>query len=505
MFKDEQRDTSWNRIRQHDLHAFSKQLTPELFDEAARRANVRIGKSPLNLVNLVWLGIAAAMHHTFSFAFVLTTTLKLLEDQQNFYRTPIGKAKRKGRQAKKGKRSRKSKHCPYREDPTQLSEEAFAQARQRMPLGFWMAVFVLLAERFQQDHRQHLDFHGFRLLAIDGTALTLPNDQRLRAHYGVPKNGKRKKACPQARMVMITLPGVRIPIAYEVAPLCDSELTLAGRLMSHLRPNDLLLMDRGFLTYGMLWDIQQRGAFFGTRLRKQIKYKKRKCLGQGDWLVEWTPKDSGRRWKHLPRSIQLRVIHYKIRGFRPNAIVTNVLDPQRLSREDWVRVATDCDDHGKLVPGLYHRRWQIETTYFELKITLNLKSLRSLTSKSVEYELAGRVVYYLLVRWLMVLAAEKHGLDPLRISFSDAVRELDQMRFSLVTSSLTWVYGQLIPRLLDRMASHTVPLRPGRHYPRPNDTKAKDRGHGRKQPASKLNKRVNSNRKSKQRQLSREA
>lgn len=500
MFKDEQRDTSWNQIRQHDLHAFSKQLTPELFREAARRANVRIGKSPLNLVNLVWLGIAAAMHHALSFAFVLTTTLKLLEDHQGFSCTPLGKAKRKGQQAKKrkkGKRGRQSKHSPYRDDPTQLSEEAFAQARQRMPLGFWMAVLMLLAEQFQKDHGQHLDFHGFRLLAIDGTALTLPNDQRLREHYGVPKNGRRKKACPQARMVMITLPGVRIPLAYEVAPLSDSELTLAGRLTSHLRSDDLLLMDRGFLSYGLFWQIQQCGAFFGTRLKKQIKYKKRRRLGPDDWLVEWTPKDSRGRWKHLPRSIQLRVIHYKIRGFRRTAIVTNVLDPQRLSREDWVRVANDCDDAGQLMPGLYHRRWQIETTYFELKITLDLKSLRSLTPPSVEYELAGRLVYYLLVRWLMVLAAEKHGLDPLRLSFSDAVRELEQMRFSLVTSSLPWVYGHLLPRLLDRIASHTVPLRPGRHYPRPNDTKAKDRGRGHKQPASKLSKRVNSNRKNK--------
>jgi hypothetical protein len=289
VFKDEQRGKVWNEIRQHDLHAFSKQLTPELFAEAARRANVRISKCPLNLVNLVWLGIAAAMHHALSFAFVLTTTLKLLEDQQNFSRTPLGKAKAKGQQTKKkgkqGKRGKKSKHRPYGEDPTQLSEEAFAQARQRMPLGFWMAVLVLLAEQFQQDHRQHLDFHGFRLLAMDGTTLTLPNDQRLRAHYGVPKNGKRKRACPQARMLMITLPGVRIPIVYEVAPLSDSELTLAGRLMRHLRPDDLLLMDRGFVSYGLFWQIQRRGAFFGTRLKKGIKYKsgptcRSRCAGR---------------------------------------------------------------------------------------------------------------------------------------------------------------------------------------------------------------------------------
>lgn len=186
----------------------------------------------------------------------------------------------------------------------------------------------------------------------------------------MPKNGKRKRrACPQARMVMITLPGVRIPIAYEVSPLSDSELTLAGRWMPQIQADDLLLMDRGFFSYGLFWRVQRRGAFFGTRLKKGIQYKKVQRLGRDDWRVEWTPRDSRRQGKALPPSIELRVIHDKIRGFRPSAMVTNVLDPQRLSREDWVRVATDCDDNGKLTPGLYHRRWEIETTYFELKVT----------------------------------------------------------------------------------------------------------------------------------------
>jgi hypothetical protein len=495
MFKDERRDKVWNEIRQHDLRAFAAQLSPEVFAEATRRAQVRIGCCALNLVNLVWLGIASAMHSTSSFAFVLTTTLKLLQDQQEFHSTLLGKTKKKAEQrAQKTKRKvQRSKHHPHRHDPTQLSEEAFVQARQRMPLAFWTALLTILAERFQQAHAPQVDCRGFRLLAIDGTTLSLPDLRQLRDHYGRPKNGQRKRACPQARMVMITLPSVRIPLAYEVSPLCDSELTLAGRLLSHLQPDDLLLMDRGFVSYGLFWQIQHRGAYFGTRLKKNIKYRQLQQLGPKDWLVKWTPKDSRGHWKELPRSIELRVIHYQIKGFRSSAIVTNVLDPKRLSREDWVRLASDCDDNGKFTPGLYHRRWEIETSYFELKVTLRLKSLRSRTPASFEYELAGRVIYYLLIRWLIVQAAEKHGLDPLRISFTNAVRELEHMRQSLITSAPAWVCRALLPRLLDRIASHLLPLRPGRHYPRPNDTKAKDKGkrRGEKPPPSKISSRIN--------------
>jgi Transposase DDE domain len=509
MFKDELRDKVWNEIRQHDVRAFAKQLTPEVFAEAARQADVRIGCSALNLVNLVWLGIAKAIQHGATFAFVLTTTVKLLEDQEHFYSTPLGKQKKKAQcghpQGKKGKKRKPSKHHPYCVDPTKLTEEAFVQARQRMPLGFWMALLTLLAERFQHDHPQHLNFKGFRLLAMDGTTLTLPKADLLSKHYGIPKNGSRKQAAPQARMVMLTLPGVRIPIAYEVAPLSQSELELAGRLMQHVQANDLALIDRGFLTYGLFWQFQRRGAYFGTRLKKNFKYKKLKQLGQKDWLVEWTPKDSRGRWKDLPRSMPLRVIHYQFPGFRTSAIITNVLEPKRLSREDWVRLAKECDDNGKFTPGLYHRRWEIETSYFELKVVLKTKHLRSHTPASLEYELAGRVVYYLLLRWLIVQAAEEHGIDPLRISFTNAVRELELMRSNLVTSTATWTRNVLLPRLLARIASHLVPLRPGRHYPRPKDTKPKDRGHGLKQAASKISSRVNTKSRNNKRKQCRKA
>lgn len=507
MFRDERRDKVWNEIRQHDLRAFT-QLTPELFAEAARRANVRIGQSALNLVNLVWLGIAAARQHSASFGIVLTSTLKLLEDQEGFSRTPLGKAQRPSPADKKGKKRKarpKSKHDPRGQKPAEVTEEAFAQARQKMPLPFWTALLLLLAEQFQKEHRQHLDCHGFRLLAMDGSTLVLPNDQRLRAHYGTPKNGCRKRAAPQARMLMITLPGTRIPIAYEIAPLKDSELKMAGRMMGHIRPNDLLLMDRGYFCYGLFWQIQNRGAYFGTRLKGRINYKKRKCLGRDDWLVDWTPKDSRGRWKELPRSIQLRLIRYKIRGFRASALITNVLDPRRLSREDWLQMASECDSKGQLAPGLYHRRWQIESTFFELKVTLRLKSLRSLTPKSLEYELAGRVVHYLLLRWLIVRAAEKHRLDPLQISFTNAVQELELARSSLLTASLPWL-GELLPRLLDRVASHLVPSRPGRHYPRPKDTKPKASGRKRKpRPNSKLSNRINTKHKKTKRSRTRQA
>src|SRR5271165_6368007 len=119
MFTDELRCNVWNEIRQQDIRAFSKQLTAATFAKAALRAGMKLGKSPLGLANLVWLGIAAAFHGAESFACILTTTLKLLEDQKESA-ARLDKVRKQGKSRSQGKRS---KHDPRRADPTVVSEE----------------------------------------------------------------------------------------------------------------------------------------------------------------------------------------------------------------------------------------------------------------------------------------------------------------------------------------------------------------------------------------------
>jgi hypothetical protein len=463
MFTDEHRCAVWEEIRQHGIRAFARQITPGVIIEAAGRTGVRVVRSPLCLGNLVWLAIAAALHRGEDFAAILTMTLLVLEDQQQFYSTRLGKEKKNA----KRRRGPKNKHSPKRKEGTVVTEEAFAQARQRMPLEFWVNLIIVLGELFERQHGEKLTFRGFRLLAMDGSILDLPNWPKLREHFGTSKN-QRSGHKVQGRMVMLQFPLVRVPYRYELTPLKIGEVTTARRLAVHLRKDDLVLLDAGFWSYALLWDIQHRGAYFAIRLKGDIKLNRVRRLGPQDQRMQWTPNDSRRRWKKegWPPSIDLRVITYQVPGFRAQKLVTNVLSPHRIPREDWVRLTTECEEKGKFTPGLYHRRWEIETTYRELKVDQGMKeALRSRTPPSIQYEIAGHVVLYLLVRWLIVEAAVRHGIDPLRLSFAHALRELLAIHDSLVTANPAWA-RVLLGRLLDRIAEHQVAFRPGRHYPR---------------------------------------
>jgi hypothetical protein len=110
------------------------------------------------------------------------------------------------------------------------------------------------------------------------------------------------------------------------------------------------------------------------------------------------------------------------------------------------------------------------------------KSLWSRTPAGIHYEVAGHVVSYLLVRWMIVEAAVKQGLDPLQLSFTHALRELHLMRDTLVISPHDWA-RTLLECLLDHIARHQVPFRPGRHDVR----QKKSSNHKRKSNAAKAN------------------
>jgi hypothetical protein len=469
MFTDEHRGKVWEGLGQRDLQAFSRLVSRQHLVDAARRCGLGVGRGPLSLVTLVWLSISAAFHASKNFADVLSLTLKLLSDLPGWSESRLGRQCRRPRSCR-----RSAKRDPRGSTLTSLSEEAFVQARRRLPISFWTGLLLVLGERFAALHPEQVHWKGFRLLLLDGSQLALPHWKRLAAHFGTSSNGKRS-GTPQARMVMLAVAQARLPWRYELVPSKEHEQSVAHRLLAGLTPGDLILMDRGFWNYALFWQIAHQESFFAIRLRRGMPLKTVRKLGPGDRLVSWRPTKKSRHKglcgrEGLPRQMTLRVIHYRIPGFRPSAVVTNVLDTKRVSGEEWTRLATR-DEQGKILEaGLYHRRWEIETLFHELKVEQGMEgALRGRSPETIAYEVAGHVLLYLLTRWLMVEAAVAHGCQALRLSFTQAQRELHDIRAALVASDPQRIASVLLPRLLERIARHQIPFRPGRHFPRIGD------------------------------------
>jgi hypothetical protein len=179
MFTDKKRAEVHNEIRRRDQALFDHLLSPDLFFQAAQQCGLRILLCPLNLINLVWLAVAAARQPDRNFADILAVCLKTLQDHQSFsksaWRQLLAQPKRRRHQ---------SRHDPRKHPAEPVSEAAFAKARQRLPSEFWVALFLLLAEKFQSLYGDVIRWRRFRLLAIDGTGILLPDWPALREQFG---------------------------------------------------------------------------------------------------------------------------------------------------------------------------------------------------------------------------------------------------------------------------------------------------------------------------------
>jgi hypothetical protein len=363
-----------------------------------------------------------------------------------------------------------------------------------MPWGLWVALVVVLSERFEDRYGEAVRFRDFRLLALDGTVLDLHRWADLRRRAGAAANGKALSS-PRARLVLLELPLARLPVRFDLVPYGVGERTAAEPLFDAVRRGDLLLIDRGFWSYGLFRRARDRGADFAIRLITGVSCRTVRGLGPGDRLARWRPTKAQRDGDDAaPPALELRLIDYQIKGFRPSTLVTSVLDPRRISREEWIRLAT-VDEAGRVLKpaGLYHRRWEVETTFLELKVTQGMAgSFRSRTAEGIAYEVAGHLLLYTLVRWLMAEAAARSGTSPLRLSFKGALDEVKDMGPSLLTAGRRHAERVLRPRLVGLIGSHAVPYRPNRHSPRPNDTRAKTDRYGKKQASHKVSRRVRS-------------
>jgi len=467
MFTDRKRTEVLDEIRRHDQAIFDHILTPDLFFQAARMSQLPIVLSPLNLITLVWLAVCAARNPNQSFADVLQLSRKTLQDHEAFPSSPLATLLEAS-----GPPPRKtSRHDPRKSALEPVSEAAFSKARSRMPSDFWVALFILLGQRFLELYPQVVRWRRFRLMALDGTEILLPDWAALRSHFGTSCNARGCHG-PQARLVLLQYPLARLPRAYLLEPRSSGENTMARRLLQGLCSEDLVLLDAGFLCYGLLWQIHQQDAFFCLRLKKSLNLRRIKQLskqtGNRDVLVEWTPKDSRGNWRKegLPGSLRLRLLTYRAKGFRPLRLLTNVLDEQDVPYECFWGLSLS-EEGEVLCKGAYNLRWEIETTYLELKVQQQLEGgLRSRTPEGIYYEVAGHVLYYLLVRWLVVEAARAAGVSPLRLSFTGALEEINGQWASAVVASRGWLEQTLRPRLLERVGRHEVEERAGRTAPR---------------------------------------
>jgi hypothetical protein len=346
---------------------------------------------------------------------------------------------------------------PARGERQTVTKGAIAQARARLGPHPLAALFGQTAAVWAPASADAYRWRGLAVFGVDGTTLRVPDSAENDAAFGrVPTRWESTGGYPLVRLVALMVLRSHVLAGVAFGPYAASELALAEPLWAQLPDASLTIVDREFATYelfGRLADPSLQRHWL-TRVKKRLRWDVVQSLGAGDAVVELRPSASHRRaHRALPEVLRVRAVRYHRRGFRPQTLLTSLLDAAAYPATEIV--------------ALYHERWEIELGFDEVKThTLERKeALRSKTPARIAQELWGLAIGYNLVRLAMARVAGRLGVPPPRISF----------RHALQLVRLCWLTGWLaspgvLPRRLDtldgELALLVLPERRPRRYPR---------------------------------------
>ena len=258
---------------------------------------------------------------------------------------------------------------------------------------------------------------GLRLVGIDGSTFELPDEPDNDQTFGRPGGRQGRAGYPQARCVVLAECATHAILGANVGAYRSGEWALCVSLLAALKPGMLCMADRGFNGFEHWEQASATGAHLLWRCGVNRKLPVEQVLADGSYLSTIRPTGVSVA-QAKARAITVRVIDYKLPhlpdGEPHYRLLSTLLDAQAAPAMELAE--------------LYHRRWEMEAIYDELKTHLrqSRRVLRSKTAELVRQEFYGWVLMHYTVRWLLHQGAARQRIPHEDLSFTGHVQLLRQ-------------------------------------------------------------------------------
>jgi len=276
-----------------------------------------------------------------------------------------------------------------------ISNSAYTQARAKLNYTAFQEYAKMSADMFYADG-EYETYQNFRILAIDGSVVTLPNSEDINSEFNPMQVRCQieefKKEVSQARASVLfdVLNTIAVDASLtnknkseENSLVAYDERILALEHLKHCNKDDLVVMDRGYPSYELFVKYALTTNFV-VRLKKtsfiKAKFLFARHSEKKDVILEINaPKylKESLRQENLATKMKVRFVQVILENGTVEVLATNVLDSNRLKTSDFKE--------------LYAKRWGIETYYDLIKNRLNLENFTGLTALAVKQDFYATV------------------------------------------------------------------------------------------------------------------
>lgn len=273
-------------------------------------------------------------------------------------------------------------------DVEPVTGSAFSQARYKLKHSAFIELNTTAIVDTVYGDGDYRTFRGFRILAVDGSKILLPDSADVRRDFGTiaysngPEGGVRGER-PYALASVLYDVLNRVGVDAVPGKADAYEVDLAVGHLAHTRPGDLLVMDRNSPSYRMLAELTRHQRHFAIRCSAASFAPARRMLaGEGPdsqitTLVPCTGQAREIRERGLPRALTVRFVRVRLSTGEWEVLVTSLLDAARYPTAEFLE--------------LYGLRWGVETFYGLLKTRLGLENFTGIGAEAVRQDFHAAV------------------------------------------------------------------------------------------------------------------
>ena len=266
----------------------------------------------------------------------------------------------------------------------EISKSALSQARAKLNEWAFIRLNEVAATTFYENAAYYV-WNGMRTLAVDGTRLVLPNHPSIIEEFGLHHFGPQGDS-PRSLALASVLYDVfnQVTIDAQIAPYSESEGDLLSIHLDKIQCGDLLLLDRGYPCFWLLFMLKARGIEFCVRLKASwwLKVKEFVESGQKERIVSLSlPKKDRKKLKDYPgfqdTTVLCRLLRIELESGEVEVLCTSLTDTEKYVYDDF--------------PQLYHYRWNVEEAYKLLKNRVELEDFSGKTARAVKQDFHAKV------------------------------------------------------------------------------------------------------------------
>jgi hypothetical protein len=341
-----------------------------------------------------------------------------------------------------------------------VSRVALAKARMKLKYEAFIELNQHLVNAFENNF-EPMKWYKHRLVVIDGSTFQLPRIKEFMDHFGV-WNVKPGKPCPIARISQLFDSLNKISISAIIGPKSVDERTQAYQMFSHLKPSDLVLLDRGYPAFWLFKAIEATGANFCARINSKWSIvKKFIASGQQEQLIQLTAPYAAittcQQLKLDVNPMTLRLIRIELSTGEVEVLITTLIDREIYAHDVFAQ--------------LYHKRWPVEEDYKYMKYWLEIGNTTGKSVLSVYQDFYAKIFSKNLTSVLSFPTQSKLKKAGKKKKYEYQVNFVQALSTSKNVTALLFLrtrakVDELIKNLHQTFANSAAPIRPERAYPR---------------------------------------